>query len=85
MAPPAPQVFTGVTPEQYARLAERARGAGIDLDGNNGTASKFGVEVRWNYEPENQRLTIQVLKTPFFLNAADVDGRIQTLVQESLA
>jgi len=79
------QVFTGVTPERYARLVEKARGAGIDLEGNSGTASKFGVEVTWSYVPEQQQLTIQCVKTPFFLNAADVDARIQKLVQESLA
>ena len=81
---PGPQVFTGVTPDQFARLVEKARGAGIDLNGNSGTASKFGVEMSWNYEPDKQQLTIQCLKTPPFLNAADIDARIQTLVQQSL-
>ena len=84
MPPSQPQVFTGVTPEQFARLVVKARGAGIDLDGNSGTASKFGVEVAWNYEPDKQQLTIQCVKTPIFLNAADVDARIQSLVRESL-
>lgn len=84
MAAGAPQVFTGVTPEQYARLVEKARGAGIELYGNTGTASKFGVEIAWNYVPATQELTLQCLNTPFFMNAADVDARIQKLVRESL-
>jgi hypothetical protein len=85
MATSAPQVFKGVTPDQYARLAEKARGAGIDLNGQSGTASKFGVEIAWSYAPANEELTLQCLKTPFFLKAADVDARIKKLVQESLA
>ena len=80
-----PQVFTGITPDQYGKLAEKATAAGIELSGNSGTASKFGVEVTWNYLPTDQVLTIQCLKAPFFMSKADVDHRIQKLVHESLA
>ena len=80
-----PQIFKGVTPEQYARLVEKARGAGIDLSGPSGTASKFGVEVAWNYVAGIQELTLHCLKAPFFMSTADVDARIQALVKESLA
>jgi len=80
-----PQVFNGITPDQYAKLADKAKGAGIDLSGNNGTASKFGVEVTWNYSPADQVLMMQCLKAPFFKSRADVDSRIHKLVQDSLA
>jgi len=85
MAAGEPQVFNGVTPDKYAKLTEKARGAGIDLNGNSGTASKFGVEVTWNYSPADQVLSLQCLKAPFFMSRADVDARIQKLVQDSLA
>jgi len=85
MAKSAPQLFKGVTPDQYARLVHKAKGAGIDLNGDAGTASKFGVEVGWNYSRASQELTLQTLKTPFFMSAADVDARILSLVRESLA
>ena len=83
MAAGAPQLFKGVTPEKYARLVEKARAEGIELNGNSGRASKFGVEITWNYLPDAQELTIQCLSTPFFMSTADVDGRIQKLVQEA--
>jgi hypothetical protein len=83
MAASAAQLFEGITPAQYARLVAKAKAAGIDLSGNSGTASKFGVEVAWNYTTETQELTLQCLKTPFFVSAADVDTKIQTLVKES--
>lgn len=85
MAGSAPQVFHGITPEKYGRLMEKARGAGIEMQGNSGTAMKFGVEVEWNYSPDTQDLTLQCLRTPFFLTAADVDAKIQGLVNEAMA
>ena len=85
MAPSAPQVFQGITPEQYARLVAKAKTAGIDLNGNSGTASKFGAEITWNYNPSAQELTLQCLKHPFFMSAADIDTRLHSLVSESLA
>jgi hypothetical protein len=81
----APQVFKGVTPEKYAILVEKAKGAGIDLTGPRGTASKFGVEVAWNYAADIQELTLQCLKAPFFMSTADIDAKMQTLVKQSLA
>lgn len=83
MGESAPQVFSGVTPAQYERLVEKAKAAGIELSGNRGTASKFGVEVTWTYVPETQQLTLQTLKAPFFMKPADVDAKIQTMVKES--
>jgi hypothetical protein len=85
MAASPPQVFKGITPEQYARLTEKAGESGIALSGPSGTASKFGVEVTWNYSQDTRELTLQCLKTPFFVKAAEVDAKIATLVQQSLA
>jgi hypothetical protein len=85
MSTSAPQIFNGITPETYARLVEKAKTAGIDLSGNNGTASKYGVEIAWNYAPAAQELTLHCLKTPFFMSAADVDAKIAALVKESLS
>jgi hypothetical protein len=85
MAQCAPQVFAGITPEQYAVLTAKAKAAGIDLSGNNGTASKFGVEVTWSYAPDKQELTLQCLKAPFFVSGEDVDAKFRALVKETLA
>lgn len=85
MSESAPQIFKPVTPEQYARLTEKAKTSGINIAGPRGTAAKFGVEVAWNYSDETQELTIQCLKTPFFVNSADVDSKIAAMVHESLA
>jgi hypothetical protein len=85
MSEPAPQVFSGITPDHYAQLTQKARDAGIELAGNSGTASKFGVEVAYTYTPESQQLTLHCLKTPFFVSLADVEAKLQALVEQSLA
>jgi hypothetical protein len=84
MASSAPQVFKGITPQQYELLMAKAKTAGIDIAGNSGSASKFGVEISWDYSPDTQELTLQTLKTPFFMKAADVDAKVKSLVHESL-
>ncbi|HVZ85008.1 MAG TPA: hypothetical protein VG893_15140 [Terracidiphilus sp.] len=80
-----PHVFSGIAPEHFAALCAKAGAAGINLSGNSGSATKHGVQVRWNYDPDASQLTLEVLKTPFFLSAADVYARLAALVQQSLA
>jgi hypothetical protein len=80
----APQVFSGITPENYATLIQKAQSAGLNLTGNSGTAAKFGVEMAWNYSAEARQLTIQCLGTPFFVKPEQVNAKIQALVKETL-
>ncbi len=85
MAQSAPLVFSNISPAQYATLIQKAKASGIDLAGNSGTASKFGVEISWSYSPDARELTLQCLKTPFFVSAESVDAKIQSLMKETLA
>ena len=85
MAKSEPQVFSNIAPEQYSRLIDQARAAGIDLSGNTGTVTKFGVEVSWNYSPEKRELVLQCHRTPFFVKADDVNSKLQSLVKDTLA
>ena len=80
-----PQVFSGITPAQYAILVDKASAAGLDLSGHSGTASKYGVEVAWNYAPELGELSIQCLKTPFFMSPEAVNAKVKSLVDGAVA
>jgi hypothetical protein len=80
-----PLVFANITPEQYARLTQKANAAGISMSGDSGTASSFGVEVSWNYSAAAQQLTLQVLNTPFFMGPDAVNAQIQKLVKETVS
>lgn len=80
-----PLTFSNVTPDQFAALAAKARAAGIALNGNTGSASKFGVEVAWNYIPATQQLTLHCLRAPFFMKLADVNAQMRALVESATA
>jgi hypothetical protein len=83
MAQNPPHTFSGITPDQYTQLTVKAKAVGIDLNGNSGTTSKYGVEVQWNYSPETQQLTLHCLRTPMFVSAATVYAKLQSLVVQS--
>jgi hypothetical protein len=85
MTPSAPMTFQGITPEQYDLLLAKANAAGLALSGNSGTASRLGVEVTWNYSPQSRMLTVQCLRTPFFLRPDEVTAKIEALVREAAA
>lgn len=85
MAASTPQVFSGITPTQYAKLTEKAKVAGVAMTGNNGRATRMGVEVEWNYSEGRQELVLTCLKTPFFVKAQDVNAQLHVLVSETLS
>jgi hypothetical protein len=72
-----------VTPEGYEILTAKARRAGIPLSGNSGSAALFGIEVCWNYLAETQELTVQCLRTPFFMKQGEVESKIRSLVEQT--
>ena len=72
------QTFT-ISPAQYADLEKQAQNAGVPVVGDSGSASKFGVQIQWNYADPN--LHIQVLHVPFFMSADTVEAKIADLVQ----
>lgn len=80
-----PQVFSGVTPVQFAKLIEKGKAAGIEISGNSGQAGKLGIEVAWNYSEDTQQLELTCLRAPFFVSADDVNAKLRTMVSEALA
>jgi hypothetical protein len=84
VAASTPQVFSGVSPAQFAELTEKARAAGVAMNGNHGRASRMGVEVEWNYSEDRQELSLTCLQTPFFVSAHDVNTKLHALVNETL-
>jgi hypothetical protein len=78
------QVFQQITPERFSILIDKANAAGIAISGNSGSASKMGIEVSWNYDPDAQQLIIQCTHVPFFVSCNDVNVKIQGLVKDSL-
>jgi hypothetical protein len=63
---------------------EKANNSGVPMSGNSGRASKMGVEVEWNYSPEQQELVLTCHRTPFFVSAEDVNAKLHELVKQAL-
>lgn len=80
----SPQQFSGITPEQFAKLTQKAKAAGIEINGNSGRASKMGVEVEWNYSSEKQELVLTCLRAPFFVSQNVINTKLHALVSEAL-
>jgi len=76
----AAQVFTGVSPQKFACLQGKAATQGIAINGDQGSASKDGITVAWNYEAGSETLTIQCTSAPFFLNCGTINSTIHNLV-----
>jgi hypothetical protein len=68
----AAQVFTGVSPEKFGCLQAKAA--------DQGSASKDGITVTWDYEVDSQTLTIQCTAAPFFLSCGTINSTIHNLV-----
>ena len=85
MAESKSQIFAGVTPGQWAKLMQKANAAGIEMSGNSGRASRMGVEVAWSYSEPLQELELTCVRAPFFMSADDVNAKLRTMVNETLA
>lgn len=75
------QTFTNVSQTQFDRLAEKAKTAGIMIDGQTGQASANGVTVRWNFDEATQTLEIQCTDSPFFLPCHIIDAKLREIVE----
>jgi hypothetical protein len=79
----AAQLFEDISPEHFACLVDRAKAAGIQINGNAGTTSpQDGVSVSWAYDPEAQTLSIQCLSLPFLLSCGSANAEIHSLVDD---
>jgi hypothetical protein len=75
------QTFSGITPEQFACIAQKAEAAtGVVISGNSGSASQSGITIAWNYNPASQALTIQCTEKPFFPTCGMITSQVESIV-----
>ncbi len=77
-----PVIFHGITPELWAALETQVRAAGIDVEHDQGIAHVGPADIRWDYEPTAQLLTVQCLKKPWIVSCTAVNAKIQDLFHE---
>ena len=62
-----------LTPEQFnAKRVELARDQGIAIMPDSGILNQDGVEVQYAYDPTTNKLTLIVLKKPFFIPMEEI-------------
>ena len=62
-----------LTPEQFnAKRVELARDQGIAIMPDSGILNQDGVEVQYAYDPTTNKLTLTVLKKPFFIPMEEI-------------
>ncbi len=76
----AAQVFTEFSPEKFTCLQEKVADQGIAIDGHQGSASKDGITIAWDYEADSQTLTIQCTAAPFYLSCGTINVTIHNWV-----
>jgi hypothetical protein len=76
----AAQVFNGITREKFTCLQQKAAEQGISIDGDQGVTSKDSVTAQWDFDEENQTLTIQCTSSPFFLTCGKINSTIHDFV-----
>ena len=82
MANCATQIFEDFTQARFDCLVQKAMAAGIAIAGNDGTASKDSITIRWHFDPAAQTLELQCMAHPFLLSCGDVNGKIHDIVDE---
>ena len=83
MSANAKQVFYGITRAIFARLRKKASQLGIPVASAHGEAKKNGVTFHWKYDAKSQVLEIET-RTPFWINAAQVNKTLQEEIEITL-
>ena len=81
------QGFSGVTSKHFASFAAKAESLGMPgLSGqqNTGQASKSGVTIRWEFNPDAGTLKVQCTESPMLLPCALINAKIKEAVEAVL-
>jgi len=76
-----PFTLTGVTPEVWDCLTARARGVGIPVTGDSGTATAQGVTADWRRDAEASTLTVTVTQMPGWTECATIQAMLREVVR----
>jgi hypothetical protein len=78
----ATQTFTNFSQERFNCLVMKAQAAGITISGNQGTGSKDGFTIRWNFDPLKRSLELQSLGSHIFFPCGFINQQIHNLVDQ---
>jgi hypothetical protein len=75
------QVFNGITQSRWdcIKQAIQAR-MGVAISTDSGTTSKSSFNMRWNFDPLTQILTIQCTDKPFIIPCSAIESTVTAIV-----
>lgn len=77
--------FRGITRAIFTRLRKKAAKHGLSVPGPAGEAVKDGVRIEWTYDAGAQRLEVECVRAPFWIDAARVNHRLSQEIESTLA
>jgi len=76
--------YNNVTSNAWNCGVAKARSYGVTISGNSGSASSSGFTVAWNYNPDNQTLSLQCTDSPWYVPCSIINSQINTAVEQCL-
>ena len=79
-----PLRYERVDAATWARAQETiSKAYGLSVESESGQESKSGFTMTWTYDADAQTLVLQCLDKPFLIPCGVVNGRINSLAEQS--
>lgn len=62
-------ILENITQEHFLNIQNKIGSSlGLNLKGNSGSGSEYGIEVAWNYDPTTLKVILTNTKKPWFVS-----------------
>jgi hypothetical protein len=75
------QSFTNLTPAVWQCLVAKAASYGVTVSSNNGSVTKSGFTIAWNYDPASQTGNIQCTDSPWWAPCSMINSKINSIAK----
>ncbi len=78
-----PIVFHDISSDVWEAVEEKVKAAGFNIDSDQGTIQISSVDLKWDYDPKEETLTVQCTHKALFLPCDVVYRKIEDLFQRT--
>jgi hypothetical protein len=76
--------FRGITRGVFRQLKKTAARHGIPVCSHSGEATKDGISIQWNYDPDTESLEVACIRAPFWIDMAQVNRKLCEEIESTL-
>ena len=73
------------TPEEWEKVKQFFSAKGTEITTDEGELDSYGVNIHYLYNPDLNRLTVDVSHTPFWLSEKEVSVKLDHAIQLAAA